>query len=171
MNKLVIFIVFISFIFSCSGSDKSSNITVLKHHYITQIQKLKKDNIKLTKYISKGKKRDTLYIDKVNWKKELSLFLESDISKRKVDLYKINSYEDNSKFLFQTTSNKQTVKKLKYSLVNNDLIVNIDVHKRSGLYDFLYYLELSSKGYLIEVKQKVRMVYESKYIIEGKFRK
>ena len=171
MSKLSIFIVFISFIFSCSNGDKSSQESVLNSHYLTHIQKLKRDNIKLTKYIIKGDKRDTLYIDTVNWKKELSLFLESDISRKKIDFYKITSFEDSSKFLFQTTSNKQAVKKLNYSLDNNDLIVNIDVHKKNGLYDFFYYLELSSKGYLIEVKQKVNMVYESKYIIEGKFRK
>jgi len=171
VSKLVIFIVFVSFILSCSSSDKSSNVKVLIHHYIAQIQKLKNDNVKLTKYISKGEKQDTLYIDTVNWKRELSLFLESDISKKKISLYKITSFEDSSKFLFQTNSYKQDVKKLKYSLSNNDLIVNIDVHKRSGLYDFFYYLELSSKGYLIKVKQKVNMVYESKYTIEGKFRK
>ena len=171
MSKLVILIVFISFIYSCSSSDKSSNVTVLKNHYITKIQRFKTDNVKLTKYINKDEKRDTLYLDTVNWKQELSLFLESDISKNKIDFYKITSFADSSRFLFQTTSSKQAVKKLNYSLVNNDLNVNIDVHKRSGLYNFFYYLELTSKGYLIEVKQKVNMVYESKYIIEGKFRK
>tara|TARA_B110000211_G_C14075093_1_gene551671 strand:+ start:228 stop:743 length:516 start_codon:yes stop_codon:yes gene_type:complete len=171
VNKLVILIGFISVLISCSRSTNFSNTTILESRYTALIQQLNTGNIKLTKYIINGDKRDTLYLDTVNWEQELSLFLESDISKKKINLYKTSAFEDSCKFFFQTTSNKQAVKKLNYSICNKDLIVNIDVEKRSDLYDFLYYLELTPNGYLIEAKQKVSMAYESEYIIEGKFRK
>jgi glucose-6-phosphate 1-dehydrogenase len=171
VKKLVIFIVFVNIVVGCSITNESSNSKLLAKHYTALIQELNKGNLKLTKYIIKGEKRDTIYLDTVNWEQELSLFLESDISKNKINQYKITSFADSCKFLFQTTSNKQSVKKLNYAICNNDLIVNIDVEKRSELYDFVYYLELTPNGYLIEAKQKVSMTYESNYIIEGKFRK
>lgn len=171
MGKLLVFVFISSIFIGCSTADKTDNITVLSEQYNSLIQQLKTDNVKLTKYIIKDEKRDTLYLDSVNWKQELNMFLESDISKKKLNQYKITVFEDSCKFLFQTTTDKQPVKKLKYSICNNDFIVNIDVEKRSKLYDYVYYLELTSNGYLIEVKQKVKMAYQSKYIIEGKFRK
>jgi hypothetical protein len=171
VKKIVIFIVFTSLAISCSRTSEPKNEKLLGDYYNTLIQELKDGNLKLTKYVIKGEKRDTLYLDTINWEQELSLFLESDISKKKINLYKITYFEDSCKFLFQTTSNKQAVKKLNYSICNKDFIVNIDVEKRSDLYDFFYYLELTPDGYLIEAKQKVSMAYESDYIIEGKFRK
>jgi len=171
VGKLLVLLFISSIVIGCLTTDKIDDTTVLSGHYDSIIQQLTIDEIKLTKYIIKNEKRDTVYIDSVNWKQELSLFLESDISKKKINKYKITIFEDSCTFLFQTTTDKQPVKKLKYSICNNDLIVNIDVEKRSKIYDYIYYLELTSSGYLIEVKQKVKMAYQSKYIIEGKFRK
>lgn len=171
MDKLLIVVCIICVFISCSTSDNIDKRTVLKDEYNALIQKLKKDNVKLTKYIIKDEKKDTLYLDTVNWEQELSLFIESDISKKKTNGYKITSFQDSCKFLFQTTSDKQPVKKLKYSNCGSELIVNIDVEKVSKLYKYLYYLELTPTGYLIEIKQEVDMAYESQYVVEGKFRK
>lgn len=139
--------------------------------YNSLIQDFKYNDLKLIKYIIKGEKRDTLYVDSVNWEKELKLFLESDISKNNSSLYKITTVNGGCEKTLQTTVFKQSVKKLQFDNCNGALSVNINVEKKNMFYEFKYHLELNENGFLIECNQNVEFAFESNYRIEGKFTK
>lgn len=137
--------------------------------YNSLIQDFKYNDLKLIKYITKGEKRDTLYVDSVNWEKELKLFLESDISKNNSSLYKITTVNGGCEKTLQTTVFKQSVKKLQFDNCNGALSVNINVEKKNMFYEFKYHLELNENGFFIECNQNVEFAFESNYRIEGKF--
>jgi len=108
-------------------------------------------------------------MDSVNWEQELKLFTELNISKSNLSNYNITVSKNGCEKIFQTNSEKCPIKRYKYLLCQNNLNVCIDFEKSSPLYLFSYHLELNNKGYLIKIISDVKMSYESKYRIEGKF--
>lgn len=171
MVKSLFYISICCLFFQCSKPIKKKTNSLLFYQYSALIQRLRNDNVKLTKYISSSEKKDTIYIDTVDWNTELKIFLEADILKNKLVNYKTIESKSNCRFLLQTESSKEAVKKLEYSICNDSLYVNMFVNKVSKIYDFNYHLELSPNGYLIESDQEVSAGYKSIYRIEGKFRK
>jgi len=153
----------------CNQPTSADKGYVLNRKYKSLIQDFKSNDLKLIKYIIKEDKRDTLYVDSVNWEKELKLFLESDISKNNSSLYKITTVNDGCEKTLQTTDFKQSVKKLQFDSCNGGLHVNINVEKKNMFYEFKYHLELNENGFLIECNQSVKFAFESNYRIEGKF--
>ena len=83
---------------------------ILNGKYNSLIQDFKSNDLKLIKYLIKEDKSYTLYVDSVNWEKELKLFLESDISKNNSSLYKITTVNGGCEKTLQTTDFKQSVK-------------------------------------------------------------
>ena len=153
----------------CNQPTAADKGYVLNRKYKSLIQDFKSNDLKLIKYIIKEDKRDTLYVDSVNWEKELKLFLESDISKNNSSLYKITTVNDGCEKTLQTTDFKQSVKKLQFDSCNGGLHVNINVEKKNMFYDFKYHLELNENGFLIECNQRVEFAFASNHRIEGKF--
>jgi hypothetical protein len=165
------FIIIIITFIGCNQPTSLDKEYVLSTKYTSLIQELNLNDFKLTKYIIKGEKTDTVFVDSVNWEKELKLFLESDISKSNSSLYKITTVNDGCEKTLQTTDFKQNVKKLQFDSCNGGLHVNINVEKKNMLYEFKYHLELNENGFLIECNQDVEFAFESSYRIEGKFTK
>lgn len=164
---ILLFALFV--IWGCSSKINTQNNNEFFNLYTTLIEDLKSSDVKLIKYIKKGKESDTIAVDTVNWDEEFNLFTNLFISKSNYSDYKITSSEDGCEKSFQTKNNKHEVKNYDYSICNGELIVYIDVKKTSPLYVFDYHLELNKNGYLIEVKSNVDLAYTSDYRIEGKF--
>ena len=169
MRFLVFGCVLSLLILGCSGSKIDTTNNEFSEVYDVLIQSFNNKDLKLKKYITKDGKSDTVYVDTVNWQKELKPFFDAEISKSTYDDYEIKSFEEGCKKEFHTKSNKHHVKMYKYNRCNGQLNVEILVEKSSPLYEFDYKLQLNSEGYIIETVSDVEMAYESKLKIEGKF--
>ena len=162
-------ILILSVLSGCYDSKFEKSNPELAQLYNSFIDKLYNDEYKLIKYITREGLTDTIQIDSINWNQELKLFTELTISRSHLTDYNVKTLKNGCEKQFITNSNKYPIKRYKYSHCENNLIVFIDFMKSSPLYSFYYHLELNHKGYLIEIVSDVKMAYESKYRIEGKF--
>jgi hypothetical protein len=127
--------------------------------------------VSLDKHIVRNKKHEKVLIhaDSIDFQKELEFFTDAVISKNSYSDYKIKSLKGGCEKYFQTISNSHSIKNFYYNSCNDFLVVYIDMDKVSPLFGFKYHLELNKNGFLIEIKSNVKLSYDAKYRIEGKF--
>jgi len=181
-SKNQFFIIFLLFI-SCTKSQHSSQERLLyfdlKGFIEKQINLMSAKNFKVEKMVLSQGKRETKYLEDIDWKLELKIFEESDINKPAWQgLYEADTlYEYDKQYEFYSFQYIAKNKELRTQL----LIVNIS--KASGkpemiriknntvnlLYasseELVYEPEIS---YTIKGKQNIRFLKEKEFMIEAR---
>ena len=138
-----------------------------------KIKELELNNYKLHQFIIKDEKQDTLLIDSVEWKKELVLFFDHALSKKKSINYKRTekSIKEIVKIEYDLVGDSEDLKRVSFVSKNNGaFIYNAQLIKKNRLSEISYNIEFDSeKGYLIKGVQKVPYSYETTFRIEGYF--
>jgi len=169
--KYILYINFLLFLVGCTSPIKQKNEGIVNQHIQTIISQLEDNNIGLIKYLNKSGKEDTLKIESVNWKKELSIFINNDIKPN--NLTKYNVVDDKQKstvtYISKDESNKIKFLNIKF---NNEIVetIKISIVNQENIYDIKYELEINRKnGFLIEAQHQVDYLYKDDFRVEGKF--
>lgn len=169
--KYILYLNLLLLTFSCTSPKKQNNEGIINKHLQTFISQLEDNNIDLIKYLNKSGKEDTLKITDVNWKKELSIFINYDINPNNLSRYQIIKNDNESITTYISNDDANKIKSLNVKL-NNDIVetIKISVVTKENIYDIKYELEINrDRGYLIEAIHQVDYLYDEDFRIEGKF--
>ena len=177
----------IGFWLSEIGCKKSSGNELRTHDYFDlqsfftqQIHTL--DSLKPTvnKTVFLNEKKEEKKLKEINWKEELSVFLESDINKPAwKDKYTVDtSLKDDPNIYFYIIRFTAKDKNLKTQKITLNIIKDIEqiqsVYVKNVTENFLYssvsnLMFLPEKEYSISTVQKIRFVSQDKFEVKGKF--
>jgi len=144
----------------------------LKGFIVSESDYLSESNAVLEKEISFKGKKERKTIEQVEWKKELSIFANSDINKAAwLDKYVVDS---TANFVhYKTASPKIKTQSLKVFFDGNKAITKVEIENSTGngLYDSSEWLEYDKVGkrYSIRRNQKVVFGDFEEIVILGEF--
>jgi hypothetical protein len=177
--KLYLILSFIGLSISCTNPKSSERVISyfdLKTFFENEIERLNKLNPSVQKIALNDNKRENKIFTKVDWEKELNIFIESDINK---SAWK-NSYSTAS--ASDSSSETLTYKALEGSLSIRYISVKKDQHTQkvkeieirkvtiNNLYRSTQVLKyFPDSTYYIIGKQKVRLMDENMYGVIGSF--
>jgi hypothetical protein len=177
MKPEFIITLFVIIFFSCGTENINRNTKNhgmdLKKYFEKEAEKLQHETILLEKIIVKDGKSDTLTLHEVQWKRELEMFMKTDLTNEKPSSYKADSVlvNGNSMILLTAMDSALTDKKIVITLSEGNISsVQIERRKKNSYYEMEHMMNYNpGKGYSILGRQQVRFAGETKFEIIGKF--
>jgi hypothetical protein len=163
------------FISSCNKNEtlKIDKYFDLKKYFTAEADRLQKQELRLKKDLLKGGNSETVIIDSVNWTKTLASFTSCDINKPSwINSYTIDSIRSDNTLLLMYRAKEQTliIQKLEIVLTNDKVSsINIDKSRTNFYYTSTENYQYTPLGFTMKGKQKVLLMDEVNYIIQGKF--
>lgn len=160
MRLLLLFSLMILTI-SCQNQQSENQVKVyydLAGFIKSQIQELTKTKVKVQKRVLLDDKKEVVELDKINWEKELELFVQADLNKQAYQL-SYDKAENDSLVVYQLKNGEK--------LPVNRLEIAFDDKKHPRRIE----AKLNTKNYLYESSKTLKMVLENNriqnYKIEG----
>ncbi len=145
----------------------------LKKYFTTEANHLQKQKVHLIKTLVKGKDSETITIDSVNWTNALASFSSCDINKPSwTNSYTIDSIQSDNTLLLVYRAKEKTLIVQKMEIVFTDdkvTSINIDKNRANFYYTSKEKYQYTPFGFTMKGSQKVLLMEEVNYEIQGKF--
>jgi len=147
----------------------------LKAFFEKEVKHLERLNPTVQKSITVAEKIETKSLKDVDWRRELGLFLSSDLNKPAWrDLYEVDTiYNDNTQnLIYQAKTDKPVIQSMHItqSIQSNDVeSIVIKKYNENILYSNYELIEYNRHSYKIENEQKLVFKETDRFLIEAKW--
>ena len=162
-------------LFSCNKNEKVkiNKYFDLENYFKQEAQRLQRGGFKLEKKLVEGPYSETVLIDSADWKKMLSPFMSCDINKPAW----INSYAsdsivsgDSSRVIYTAKEKGLQIRRVEIFFIDKTPFeIKIERTRENFYYTSKEIYNYHPDAFVINSKQKVRLMSEERYQITGRF--